>query len=65
MCYTHLERELQPCPLSDNPLAEGTVTPNPRDIASDWPPALAARRMDAALIVTLPGRPAPKAGEVP
>ena len=38
LCYALHERELLPCPLSDNPLAEGTVTPDPRDIASDWRP---------------------------
>ena len=54
LCYALHERELQSCPVTDNPLAEGDSDAVPAGTRSRIDtPALDARRMDAALIVTL------------
>ena len=47
------ERELQPCPLTDNPLAEGTWRGTRGTPPRIGDPALDARQ-DVALILTLP-----------
>ena len=62
LCYTLHERELQSCPVTDNPLAEGDSDAVPgghKGLGIDTP-ALDARRMDAALIVTQPRASGPQ-----
>ena len=61
LCYTPHERELQSCPVTDNPLAEGDSDAVPAGTRSRIDtPALDARRMDAALIVTQPRASGPQ-----